>query len=209
MNYSSKHLFTTGELASQVKRWAHWALQRATASSALPVGPKTNVQQMKPRLHLPSPLVGPGPHPCTQLSDSLQSLSDHPRRQEELCATQHWTCQLGLLRRASSWNGEARGSYTAYLPVFLNWVWEGEGREIMQQVQRKFFFVLNCLKRQNDWDVRKRYDIKEKRETWLLVQNLVLNFHPDLIRQAPTGISGYLLNQEWSSRIRNCRLGIL
>lgn len=192
-----------------MKRWTHWALQRATASYALPVGPKTNVQQMKPRLHLPSPLVAPGPYPCTQLSDSLQSLSDHLRRQEELCATQHWICQLGLLRRASSWNGEARGSYTAYLPVFLNLVWDGEGREIMRQVQRKIFFCPELLKKAEWLGCKKRYDIKEKREMWLLFQNLVLNFHTDLIRQAPTGISGYLLNQEWSSWIRNCRLGIL
>lgn len=71
------------------------------------------------------------------------------------------------------------------------------------------FFCPELLKKAEWLGCKKRYDIKEKREMWLLFQNLVLNFHTDLIRQAPTGISGYLLNQEWSSWIRNCRLGIL
>lgn len=115
-----------------------------------------------------------------------------------------WDCCGG--HQAES---EARGSYTAYLPVFLNLVWDGEGREIMRQVQRKIFFCPELLKKAEWLGCKKRYDIKEKREMWLLFQNLVLNFHTDLIRQAPTGISGYLLNQEWSSWIRNCRLGIL
>lgn len=173
------------------------------------MGFKTNAQQMKPKLHLLSLLVAPGPYHCTQLSDSLQSDSDHPRQEEALCAAQHWTCQLGLLWRASSWNGEARGSYTACLPVFLHLIWEGQGRETMQQVQRKLFFFPELLKKAEWLGCKKRYDIKEKREMWLLFQNLLLNFHTDLLRQAPTGISDYLLNQEWSSWIKNCRLGLL
>lgn len=155
-------------------------------SCALPVGLQTNVQQMKAKLHLPSPGYCPG---STSLLSAVRSTA-----QATHAGRKHL---VQLSTEPVSWDRcqghhAARGSSAAYLPIslILNWGW-WEGKQC-RRPEEDFFFPPELLKKAGLLEYKKRYDIKEKREFWLLFQNFFLSFHTDLLRQPPSGISGNL-----------------
>lgn len=124
-------------------------------------------QQVKPKLHLPSLLIALGPYHCTQLSNSPWRYSDHPHRQEALCAAQHWTCKLGWLFKGIKlklWDKTRLHSLFTY---FCKFTLRGGGKgNNAASVEEAFsFFFLNCLKKQNYCDVKRGMILRRRKKS--------------------------------------------
>lgn len=122
----------------------------------------------KPSCTPPAPVAALGP--LSALSCQIHC-SDHPRWQEALGAAQHWTCQLGLLSRVSRCKRQLSRLFTYFSNFELGTV----RREANSEDQRKiFFFPPELLKKAGLLQCKKRYDIRENREIWLLFQNFLV-----------------------------------
>lgn len=86
-------------------------------------------------------------------------------------------CQLGLLSRAPC----CKRKLSRLFAYFSNFELGTVGREAVQKAKR-FFFSPELLKKARLLECKKRYDIKEKREIWLLFHNFFFSFHTDLLR---------------------------
>lgn len=76
----------------------------------------------------------------------------------------------------------ARGSSAAYLPISLISTWERwEGKQC-RKTEEDIFFPPELLKKAGLLECKKGYDIKEKRDVWLLFENFSLSFHTDFLR---------------------------
>lgn len=151
MNYRPKHFFTTGGWAFQVEK------PHSVPSCAWPVGFADKCAADESQAAPPQPRLLPWVH-VPALSCQIHC-SDHPRWQEALGAAQHWTCQLGMLSKASRCKRQLNRLFIYFSDFELGTV----GREAMQKTRGRFSFLLNCLKRQGYWNAR-RGMISRKRE---------------------------------------------
>lgn len=135
---------------------------------------QTNVQQMKAKLHPPSPDCCPGSGPCSQLSEPLL-------RPPTLAGSSWCSSALNLV----SWDccqghhaarGRSADYYQTNLPIALILSWgQWEGRKC-RRPEDDFVFLLNCSKRQGCWNVRRGMTLRKTEKSGCCFTNSFLVF---------------------------------
>lgn len=152
---------------------------------------QTNVQEMKAKLHLPSPSCCPGSMSLLSAVRSTAQTTHAGRKHlvQLYIEPVSWDCCQG--------HHAARGRSADYLSISLTLSWgQWEGKQC-RRPEEDFFFLLNCLKRQSYWNSRRGMILRKREKSSCCFRTSFLVF--TLI------YSGNLPQDQWQSGMKQLK----